>query len=252
MKQVTLIITSCNRLELLSETVKSFEKFNTYPIAEKIIIEDSGKSRIYKKLLEEYGDRFKIIFNNPPLKQISSIDRAYKEVKTEYIFHCEDDWEFYRPCFIEDSLLFLEKFSHIKQVGLRSIQHDILINHPSIEIGELLHIKGLRCYQLDMKPEFDGYDWVSCSFNPGLLRKKDYDLADNYASLAKTEAGISLWYKKRGFIGVTLENDAVKHLGWDSSTMNHYVKPYIFSVRLKNVIKSISNLFGGNYEYNNG
>lgn len=253
MRDVTLVITSCNRLDLLSETIKSFETFNTYPIKESIIIEDSGKKKVYDAIMEKFGDRFKVIFNNPPLKQIASIDRAYSEVNTEYIFHCEDDWEFYRKGFIEESLKILETHKNIKQVGLRSLQHDILEHHPTITFNETpIKIENVTAYQLLMKPSFAESDWVSCSFNPGLLRKKDYDLAGSYKSLAISEAGISLWYKEQGFIGVVLENDAVKHLGWDSSTMRHYVKPYIFTVRLKNVIKSIRNLFGSNYEYNNG
>ena len=30
------------------------------------------------------------------------MDRAYSNVTTPFIFHCEDDWEFYRKGFIED------------------------------------------------------------------------------------------------------------------------------------------------------
>jgi hypothetical protein len=41
MKEVTLVITSCNRIDLLKKTIASFERFNTYPIKKAIIIEDS-------------------------------------------------------------------------------------------------------------------------------------------------------------------------------------------------------------------
>lgn len=253
MKEVTLVITSCNRLELLEETIKSFETYNTYPIKESIIIEDSGKKTIQEKLIKKYGDKYKIIFNSTPLKQIKSIDKAYSEVKTDYIFHCEDDWEFYRSGFIEDSLVILESQRNVKQVGLRSLHHDILVNHPSITfVNKLINANNVKYYQLILRDNFSNLDWLSCSFNPGLLRKKDYDLAGNYHSLAQSEAGISLWYKNKGYIGVILENDAVKHIGWDSSTMEHYQPRYNLNVRLRNVVKSIINLFGANYNYNNG
>lgn len=39
---VTLVITSCNRFDLLKKTIESFSRNNTYPIREVIIIEDSG------------------------------------------------------------------------------------------------------------------------------------------------------------------------------------------------------------------
>lgn len=30
-----------------------------------------------------------------PLRQIKNIDRLYSRVKTEWVSHCEDDWEFF-------------------------------------------------------------------------------------------------------------------------------------------------------------
>lgn len=41
-QEVTLFITSCGRPELLKRTLESFVKFNTYPIKEAILCEDSG------------------------------------------------------------------------------------------------------------------------------------------------------------------------------------------------------------------
>ena len=40
--EVTLFLTACNRPRLLKQTLESFVKFNTYPIKEAIIMEDSG------------------------------------------------------------------------------------------------------------------------------------------------------------------------------------------------------------------
>jgi hypothetical protein len=37
---VTLVVTSCGRPDLLQRTVESFQRFNTCPIAEAIIVED--------------------------------------------------------------------------------------------------------------------------------------------------------------------------------------------------------------------
>ena len=41
-KEVTLFITSCGRPQLLKQTLDSFVKYNTYPIKEVILCEDSG------------------------------------------------------------------------------------------------------------------------------------------------------------------------------------------------------------------
>ena len=40
MDKVTVVITSCGRLDLLDKTLSSFMEFNTYPIEKFIIIDD--------------------------------------------------------------------------------------------------------------------------------------------------------------------------------------------------------------------
>ena len=216
-RSVTLVITSCNRLELLDRTIRSFETYNTYPIDKKIIIEDSGNYETYKFLKDTYGSEFEILFNKSSLGQAASVDKAYKTVKSEYIFHCEDDWEFYRPGFIEDSFLFLDNFPKLKLVLLRSITHDYLVNHTSITFDkDPLITHNIRAYKTKMVERFKESDWVTHSYNPGLIRKSDYHLIGNYSG--KTEAEIAMFYKELGFFSVALENDAVLHIGWDDST----------------------------------
>ena len=91
--EVTLIITSCNRNNLLSKTLCSFAKFNTYPIKECIIVEDSSFILDISRLDIPHLDYpIRVISNRKNIGQVRSIDRAYAEVKTPYIFHCEDDW----------------------------------------------------------------------------------------------------------------------------------------------------------------
>jgi hypothetical protein len=41
-REVTLFITSCGRPHLLKRTIESFVKFNSYPMKEVILCEDSG------------------------------------------------------------------------------------------------------------------------------------------------------------------------------------------------------------------
>ena len=40
MKEVTVVLTACNRADLLEKTLDSFFKFNTYPLKRFIIIDD--------------------------------------------------------------------------------------------------------------------------------------------------------------------------------------------------------------------
>jgi hypothetical protein len=115
---VTVVVTACGRPDLLEITLKSFLKYNTYPISQFIISEDSGIPDINKKLELEYP-HFRWI-NAPQRRgQIKSIDEAYSYVNTPYIFHLEDDWETFRPGVIEESLIILKSGDKISAVMCR-------------------------------------------------------------------------------------------------------------------------------------
>ena len=53
--EVTMVITSCNRAELLEKTLESFVKYNTYPIKETFIIDDSGIQGCNEKVLDKFN-----------------------------------------------------------------------------------------------------------------------------------------------------------------------------------------------------
>ena len=91
MEDVTAVITSCGRFDLLEETLDSFFEFNTYPIKKIIITEDSTEGKKLEKLISKYKDKkqnFQLIVNETRLGQLKSIDKAYREIDTKYIFHC--------------------------------------------------------------------------------------------------------------------------------------------------------------------
>ena len=137
---VTVVLTSCNRLDLLKETLESFFSCNTYPINKFILIEDSGKitsQEIKECIPQPFQELVSIIVNETPLGQLKSIDRAYANIKTKYIFHCEDDWLFYRSGFIEDSKKVLEHDKHILSVWLRDYPYFNLFFVENQDCGRL-------------------------------------------------------------------------------------------------------------------
>ena len=164
---VSLIITSCGRFDLLEETLDSFFKYNTYPIKKIIITEDSTEGNKLKKLVSKYENQnFQLIVNETRLGQLKSIDKAYKEVDTEYVFHCEDDWEFFREGFIEKSIELLKEDEKILIVGGRA-KEDYVEGFFFDESEDYVSKSGERFYKV--KGEIFTY-------NPGLRRKKDMDL----------------------------------------------------------------------------
>ncbi|MHC8322698.1 glycosyltransferase family 2 protein [Pseudomonas sp. GB2N2] len=207
--QITLVVTSCGRLDLLKATLASFDQFNTAPIREVFITEDSGAEGVHEIIPAHWKGHCTVFVNRPKLGQLASIDLSYEHVTTPYIFHCEDDWEFYRPAFIEDSMTVLESRPEILQVWLRSYNHDLRVHSPYIRLGEREVVGGVACYPLiSDKPEWQGF-----SLNPGLRRMKEYRLCAPFSSFSGEKA-LSQKYAALNLVAVTLEADAVMHTGF--------------------------------------
>ena len=230
--EVTFALTSCGRMDLLQQTVDSFIKFNKYPIKEWLIIEDSCDPKIWEelKLINEtkWDSRFKLILNEENLGMFGSIDKLYQNVNTEYIFHSEDDWEFYRGGFIEDSIKILETQPKVIQAWIRP-KSDKILNDIEKRIFTLPGGVSVRrvipkSYQVNRKDAepLRVIDYQGFSSNPGLKRKSDWLLAPingNYNRLVH-EHLIDMVYAKLGFMVVSLskndEDGYVKHIGWDN------------------------------------
>lgn len=205
---VTVVCTSCGRPDLLERTIDSFFKFNTYPIKEFIVIEDSGVANI-NELAQKKWPEIKWMQNKNRLGQVKSIDRAYDGVKTEYIFHLEEDWQFYRSGFIEKSIPILESDPKILQVWIRAL-HD-LNGHKTFPTPN-----SYRILSTNYKNLFHGFSW-----NPGLRRLSDYKRVAPFSSLTtfnpakagQSEIEIGKIYHQLGYYAVVLKDGYVRHIG---------------------------------------
>lgn len=208
---ITLVVTSCGRFDLLKDTLESFDRFNTAAIREVFITEDSGDDAVHQAVPEHWKPHCTVFVNRPKLGQLASIDLAYGQVKTPYIFHCEDDWQFYRQGFVEDSRAVLEVSPQLLQVWLRSHAHDLSIHSPYIHLGDRQVIAGVPCYPLLSEKA----EWQSFSLNPGLRRLSDYQRCAPFSAYAGEKA-LSRRYAELDLTAVTLEGDAVMHTGFGS------------------------------------
>lgn len=232
---VTIVITSCGRFDLLKETLNSLQQFNTYPVRKLIITEDSGNSKVLECLPQGWEEHTQVFVNNPKLGQLASIDLAYANVETEWVFHCEDDWQFYRPGFIEDSLLLLKEDTQALQVWLRSFAHDLQVHSPYVYLGERKQFKFVDYYELKSHKK----EWQGFSFNPGLRRMKDYKKHAPYKQF-EGEKALSKLYAEENRYALILENDAVLHTGFGehvvSSTEKEKKKRRKKVAKLKNLM----------------
>jgi hypothetical protein len=206
---ITLVVTSCGRFDLLKSTLATFDRFNTAAIRHVIITEDSGDAQVQDCIPPHWRPFTRFIINNPKLGQMRSVDAAYAQIETSWVFHCEDDWDFYRPQFIEDSMILLQNDPQALQVWLRSYNHDLLIHSPYVFLHERQVVQGIPFYQLGShKPEWQGF-----SFNPGLRRLADYKQHAPYSSHSG-EKKLSQLFAAQNRYALILENDAVLHTGF--------------------------------------
>ena len=221
MDNVTVVITSSNRHDLLEQTLDSFVRWNTYKgIRRVLLIEDSYVYPSFVDNNPKYaGYNISVLHTTPRLGQLLGIDVAYKYVDTEYIFHCEDDWEFYAKGFIENSIPILDSSPHTLQVHLRHPE-DIL---PGGELDYTVDASG--AFARIHKGRRGAKTWHGFSFNPGLRRLCDYRRIGSYSGQLLTErysgqhfeAYIGFLYKELGYeAAMSLGNAGqgfVRHIG---------------------------------------
>lgn len=202
---ITLVVTSCGRFDLLAKTLVSFFHFADAPIASVIITEDSGLD-VPKPFLFAKDKTLAITVINPPVRvgQIASIDRAYVLVTTPYVFHLEDDWEFYRTGFMKESLDRLEADPLCINHWLR--ERDDTNGHP---------VDGDR-----LRLGHNGR-WHGFTFNPTLKRMSDYHRIRSYGAVQAwtprdpgyAESMIGQRYHELGYHATIAEKGYVKHIG---------------------------------------
>ncbi len=205
-RTISFVLTSCGRFDLLAETLKSFKAQNDYPLHQMIIIEDSGDETVRDVVAQAGFPDATVIVNETQLGQIASIDKAYSQVTGEFIFHCEDDWEFFRPGFIQESIALLDMDKKIIQVAIRdrAEMYDWAMN------GDLQTHHNIQ-YRLIDPSVHDR--WFGYSFNPGLRRMQQYQEVGSAFVPIGHENEISMHFKALGYYMSVLEHGAVRHLG---------------------------------------
>lgn len=204
---VSLFLTSCNRPRLLKTTLETFVKFNTYPIEYGIIVEDSGLKGINEFAKDIVPFPIITIYADKRRGQMKSIEGGLKYINTKYVFHCEEDWEFYNPGFIEESMNILKKHDNITSVRLRSFED--LIGRYNFQISKTDpdYYKVSGCY-------------TSYSWNPSLRTAEVQIMFTPYETSGLPticEGGLAKAFEDMGYITVTTNRPEgyVRHIGWN-------------------------------------
>ena len=210
---VSVIYFSCRRIALLKDTIAAFNKFNTYPIEEFIIANDSGDPLIWEELRETYPD-YTIVCHPENVGLVKSIDLGYSHIKTEYFFHSEDDLRCIKGGFIEKSLTIMQEHSKVEEVWLGNWNsHPI---EPAIlKSGDV----EFRIVQDNYMRGEDGNAWHGFSMACALKRMSDYKRVAPYHQVPyhdtiwHREQAIGEIYHRLGFRSAILMEDYVEGVG---------------------------------------
>lgn len=210
-----LVVTSCDRHDLLQETLHTFIRTNCggQKPDKCIIIEDSTLPMPdwMRANIHYYSSNLgtvEWIQNDSRMGQVWSIDRAYAQVKTEFIFHCEDDWRFDRGGFMLESKDILAKYPEIWSVSLRGNRCN---GHPLVDDARFAGFKVQEPYWKK--------GWGGCSWNPGLRRLSDYQRIGSY--------GAQMGYGKQGLESEIGLSRAHLDLGYRIAALAPYDRPHV-------------------------
>jgi hypothetical protein len=224
-KSISICLTSCDRFDLLERTVKSLAKHWDYLTPNQFFVHEDSRdfSKLEFDVLEAKINSWipdhwpRVGLSNQKVGQIKAIDWMYQKVTSDYIFHCEDDWEFDSTGFIWPSVELLNGLPNVSNVWIR--YPNDRNKHPVT--GGILKMNRIM-YQ-KMSIFYGGGDWPGFSFNPGLRRLSDYKkhFPNGYQEIAefnpkepwRAESKIARAYRRKGFFAVTLLRGYVQHIG---------------------------------------
>ncbi len=200
-----------------------------------IIAEDSGRRCIFDiaRKFDRADLPVTVILNDPQLGQIRSIDRLYSHIDTEWIFHCEDDWEFLSNGFISSSFAVMQEIDSCSMVSLRGFDY---VNVPDAFVAVDAVESVTDIYVANLNSGW-GDGFVGMHFNPGLRRMRDYRIVGPYSRLGllACENLVSRLYESLGYRVCAFANRHVRHLGHGS----HVRDPAHLHVRDKKHLHSV-------------
>jgi GT2 family glycosyltransferase len=217
MENITAVFTSCGRWDLLERTLTSFINTVSSPDIKYIVIDNSTLATAndeINKILDKNKTKGQVIINETNIGQVSSIDKAYSFVKTDYIFHSEDDWFYTGSNYLEQSLDVLCSVPQIVNVNIRARFDGE--KGGDAPIGPLLQTsKGTKyhLYELNYLNMWHGFSW-----NPGLRKTLDYNIIGRSYKKIGQEQHVGQVYKDLGYRAACLEGQYAKHIGTNSST----------------------------------
>ena len=210
----TTFILSCNRLQVLDETIKSFLETRDF-VTKMVIVDDSAEQGVFETLVEQYGSFCDVVCFPKNRSQWWAMDFMVSWCDTDYIFYLEDDWKLLKSGYLDASKQILQKYRDIGTVDIswRTFENEGIDSYDRTLIDNQFYYKKLwriSDYHLQW------YGWIG---SPNLKRRDDLIL------LGRVEKWHNEWNIDRRFLGlgfkaVFLNGEYARHLGDNCSKMD--------------------------------
>lgn len=210
----TTFVLSCNRLDVLDQTLKSFYNTRDY-ITKMVIVDDSAEPGVFEKLVERYGHDCDIICFPRNRSQWWGMDFMVSYCDSDYIFYLEDDWEFLQSGYLNASKSILQRYRDIGTIDIswRTFEKEGFETYDKTLIDNQFYYKKL--WRIS-DYHYHWYGWIG---SPNLKRRDDLIL------LGRVEKWHNEWNIDRRFLAlglkaVYLNGRYVDHLGDYCSRMD--------------------------------
>jgi len=224
---ITMCITIGLRPTELRRTLKSLSSIcSSMPV---IAINDFGDMET-NKVFQEIVPHGVIVKHISKKNHHKALDQLYSNVKTKYIFHCEDDWIFSSTDFVDKSINILQEFPNVSSVSFRDI-NDFSFTADQLNERLIIEKNNLRYTRLD--PLHD--QWYGFSLNPNIFEKKLWESIGRFSQFKK-ERHISRYLRSQGKHTAFIEPGPCIHGGDNVSIANP--KKFNLIKYIKNQLRS--------------
>lgn len=204
MTAVTLCITMGRRPELLRQTLTSLLMQANF---DHIIAINDFRDEATNAIFEEICPQGKLISLDRQLGHHAAVDYMYAQVKTPWVFHCEDDWLFTQSLDFSKFEQVLTQQAWMTGICFRSLSDFVLTPSDAVKVLHQTY-DDLAFYRLD--PLHD--QWHGYTFNPHFASIHLWRNFGPFASFKK-ERHISRTVRKSGLVMPYLTQGGCSHLG---------------------------------------
>lgn len=206
-ENITLCLTIGKRPEELRKTLESIVSQIRF---EHIIAINDFRDEETSQVFRELCPHGILIVQTEQVGHHRAVDLMYSQVKTPYIFHCEDDWFFDQPLELDKYIELLNNDSNANIVCLRKVSNFILTEDQQTQV-KYYETNPLATARLD----YTHAKWHGYTFNPHIARIETWKKTGGFYKFKK-ERDVSIFFRSQGKYNLFLKEGVCHHIGENS------------------------------------